>query len=60
MAWLGLAGVGGRATPTHPRKRRHFTPNPPKRPVFLRFGVKCREKSFEIPPFSGSSGFRVH
>ncbi|AEX68711.1 hypothetical protein CDPW8_0029 [Corynebacterium diphtheriae PW8] len=45
---------GGRATPDHPRKRRHFTPNPVKRPVFLRFGVKFREKSFKIPPFSGS------
>ncbi|MHC9751136.1 hypothetical protein ACQXZW_10985, partial [Corynebacterium diphtheriae] len=33
---------GGRATPDHPRKRRHFTPNPVKRPVFLRFGVKFR------------------
>ncbi|RKW98587.1 nucleosidase, partial [Corynebacterium diphtheriae] len=25
-------GVGGRATPAHPRKRRHFTPNSVKRP----------------------------
>ncbi|CAB0974261.1 hypothetical protein FRC0458_02209 [Corynebacterium diphtheriae] len=54
MAWLGLAGVGGRATPVHPPKRRHFTPNLLKRPVFLRFGVKYREKSFEIPPNGGS------
>ncbi|RKW87587.1 nucleosidase, partial [Corynebacterium diphtheriae] len=30
MAWLGLAGVGGRWWARHPRsppKRRHFTPN---------------------------------
>ncbi|CAB0485315.1 hypothetical protein CIP100294_00002 [Corynebacterium diphtheriae] len=48
-----LVGVGGRATPAHPRKRRHFTPNPAKRPVWKRFGVKFGEKSFEIPPFGG-------
>ncbi|OLO21894.1 nucleosidase, partial [Corynebacterium diphtheriae] len=29
-----MAGVGGRATPAHPRKRRHFTPNLPKRPAW--------------------------
>ncbi|CAB0485951.1 hypothetical protein CIP101352_00033 [Corynebacterium diphtheriae] len=52
--WLALVVVGGRATPAHPPKRRHFTPNPAKRPVWKRFGVKYREKSFEIPPFSGS------
>ncbi|CAB0612632.1 hypothetical protein CIP107541_01843 [Corynebacterium diphtheriae] len=53
MAWLALVGTGGRWWASHPRsppKRRHFTPNPVKRPVFLRFGVKCQEKSFEIPP----------
>ncbi|MCM0049615.1 hypothetical protein L2141_08625, partial [Corynebacterium diphtheriae bv. mitis] len=49
--WLALVGVGGRTTPVHPRKRPHFTPNPAKRPDWKRFGVKCREKSFEIPPF---------
>ncbi|CAB0714220.1 hypothetical protein FRC0036_02128 [Corynebacterium diphtheriae] len=54
MAWLGLVGAGGRATPAHPPKRRHFTPNLLKRPVWKRFGVKCREKCLEIPPFSGS------
>ncbi len=52
--WWALVGVGGRATPRSPPKRRHFTPNLPKRPVWKRFGVKYREKSFEIPPFSGS------
>ncbi|CAB1048331.1 hypothetical protein FRC0552_02211 [Corynebacterium diphtheriae] len=39
-AWLGLVGAGGLATPAHPRKRRHFTPNLLKRPVWKRFGVK--------------------
>ncbi|CAB1015035.1 hypothetical protein FRC0497_02309 [Corynebacterium diphtheriae] len=53
----GLAGLGWRWWARHPRsppKRRHFTPNLLKRPVWKRFGVKYREKSFEIPPFSGS------
>ncbi|UJL61286.1 nucleosidase [Corynebacterium diphtheriae] len=40
MAWLGLAGVGGCVTPRSPPKRRHFTPNLLKRPVWKRFGVK--------------------
>ncbi|CAB1049245.1 hypothetical protein FRC0546_02213 [Corynebacterium diphtheriae] len=52
--WLALVGVGGRATPAHPPKRRHFTPNPVKRPVWKRFGVKFCAKCLEIPPFSGS------
>ncbi|AEX44935.1 hypothetical protein CD241_1880 [Corynebacterium diphtheriae 241] len=55
-----LVGAGGRATPVRPRKRRHFTPNLLKRPVWKRFGVKFGEKSFEIPPFRGSSGCRVY
>ncbi|WP_112768471.1 hypothetical protein, partial [Corynebacterium diphtheriae] len=32
--WWALVGVGGRATPAHPRKRRHFTPNLLKRPIW--------------------------
>ncbi|CAB0973507.1 hypothetical protein FRC0474_02145 [Corynebacterium diphtheriae] len=47
--WWALMGEPPPLTP----KRRHFTPNPVKRPVWKRFGVKCREKSFEIPPFGG-------
>ncbi|CAB0578338.1 hypothetical protein CIP107550_00069 [Corynebacterium diphtheriae] len=52
--WVVLVGVGGRATPAHPRKRRHFTPNPAKRPVWKRFGVKFCAKCLEIPPNGGS------
>ncbi|OSQ12549.1 nucleosidase, partial [Corynebacterium diphtheriae] len=44
MRWWALVGVGVRATPpVHPPKRRHFTPNLLKRPVWKRFGVKFGE-----------------